>query len=392
MQKNTIPEDDQEDETEQSLSDSLQTTRYISTVHENMVHPSNPSLCSGIFAEKVESDGTRLEVTPLEAPWRSGKTECAGRDWKEDHHKMRQDGPEAPTWKDFEEDFDAEASKNNDSGCSAYQRVFGRNPPQMEDAAASAFLADGWSTESVSRVVRTARTRQENHEKERAEHAYYSHIHDEVTISVIFPATVQGLDGGEHPVENTIPEDDQEDETEQSLSDSLQTTRHISTVHENMVHPSNPSLCSGIFAEKVESDGTRLEVTPLEAPWRSGKTECAGRDWKEDHHKMTQDGPEAPTWKDFEEDCDAEASKHNDSAYQRVFGRNPPQMEDAVLECGRTDPGVVSRQQTGELAARLALDQKRRWKRALFHAAKHYKGKLHVGQPLWFRRPFHDET
>ena len=25
------------------------------------------------------------------------------------------------------------------------------------------------------------------------------------------------------------------------------------------------SLCSGIFAEKVESDGTRLELTPLEA-------------------------------------------------------------------------------------------------------------------------------
>ena len=36
-------------------------------------------------------------------------------------------------------------------------------------------------------------------------------------------------------------------------------------------------LCSGIFAEKVESDGTRLEVTPLEAPWRNGKTERAGQ-------------------------------------------------------------------------------------------------------------------
>ena len=91
------------------------------------------------------------------------------------------------------------------------------------------------------------------------------------------------------------------------------------------------SLCSGIFAEKVESDGTRLEVTPLEAPWRNGKTERAGKDWKEDYHKTTQDGPEAQTWTDFEEDCDAvnqaRASKINDSgysAYQRVFGRNPP--------------------------------------------------------------------
>ena len=90
-------------------------------------------------------------------------------------------------------------------------------------ATASAFPPDGWSTESVSRVVRTARTRQENHEKERAEHAYYSHIHDDVTISDSFTATGPGLDGGVHPAENTIPEDDQEDETEQSLSDSLQT-------------------------------------------------------------------------------------------------------------------------------------------------------------------------
>ena len=59
------------------------------------------------------------------------------------------------------------------------------------------------------------------------------------------------------------------------------------------------------------------------------------------------------------------------------------QMEDAVLECGGADLGVVSRQQTGELAqersmtlgrialqASLALDHKRRWKRALHHAEK----------------------
>ena len=97
---------------------------------------------------------------------------------------------------------------------------------------------------------------------------------------------------------------------------------------------------------------------------------------------MTQDGPEAQTWTDFEEDCDAvnqaRASKINDSGYstyQRVFGKNPPQMEDAVLECGGADLSVVSQQQTGELAqersmtlrrvalqASPALDHKRRWK------------------------------
>ena len=198
---------------------------------------------------------------------------------------------------------------------------------------------------------------------------------------------------------NTTAQDDQENETEKSLSELLQSRRQISRIHENMGHPSNRSSCSRIFAENVESDGDRLEVTPLEAPWRSDKTERAGRDWKEDYYKMTQDGPEASTWKFFEEDCDAvnqaRASKINDSgytAYQRVFGRNPPQMEDAVLECGGADQAVVSRQQTGEVAqersmtvgcialqANLALDQKRRWKRALHHAAQHNKGELHVG-------------
>ena len=78
-------------------------------------------------------------------------------------------------------------------------------------ATASAFPADAWSTESVSRVLGKARTRQENNERERAEHAHYSLIHDEVTISNVFTDTGQGLDGGEHPAENTIPEDDQED-------------------------------------------------------------------------------------------------------------------------------------------------------------------------------------
>ena len=132
-------------------------------------------------------------------------------------------------------------------------------------------------------------------------------------------------------------------------------------------------------------------MTPLEAPWRNGKTERAGKNWKEDSYKLTQDGPEAQTWTDFEEDCDAanqaRASKINDSgysAYQRAFGKNHPQMEDAILECGGADPGVVGRQQTGELAqersmivrrlafqASLALDHKSRWKRALHHAAKH---------------------
>ena len=55
----------------------------------------------------------------------------------------------------------------------------------------------------------------------------------------------------------------------------------------------------------------------------------------------------------------------------------------AIFECGGAGLGVVSRRQAGELAqersmtkrrlalqASLALDHKRRWKRALHHAAK----------------------
>ena len=271
----------------------------------------------------------------------------------------------------------------------------------------SVFLAKGWSTESVSRVARAARTTQETHEKERAEHANYSHIRDEVTVYDAFPATIQKLDEDENLPEDTTAQDDQEDETEQSLSESLQIWRQISKIHENMGHPSNRtlvrvlrlgkakrrfilaaarhrcgaceaqkrpagpivsrsptsfvfndvvgldlfflntdekhtllamnivcwctglqrvipsrdqsgetlrnayrnnwlrsygtprilvvdqqrSLCSGIFAEKVESDGTRLEVTPLEAPWRNGKTERAGKDWKE---RLLQDDTRRP--------------------------------------------------------------------------------------------------
>ena len=131
-------------------------------------------------------------------------------------------------------------TRSNSSRC-----VFDLSGPAIvitNVATASAFPADGWSTSFVSRVVRTARTRQENNERERAEHAYCTHIHDEVTITDSCTVTGQGLDGGEHPAENTTPEDDQEDETEQSLSDSLQIRRQISRIHENMGHPSNRTL------------------------------------------------------------------------------------------------------------------------------------------------------
>ena len=39
--------------------------------------------------------------------------------------------------------------------------------------------------------------------------------------------------------QDTTGQDDQEDETEQSPSETLQTWRQISKIHENMGHPSN---------------------------------------------------------------------------------------------------------------------------------------------------------
>ena len=105
------------------------------------------------------------------------------------------------------------------------------------------------STESVSSVVRTMRTGRENHEREHAGHVYYSHIHDGVTISDAFPVTGPGLEEDESLPENTTAQDDQEDKTEQSSSESLQTRRQISRIYENMGHTSNRNLCSRFFAE-----------------------------------------------------------------------------------------------------------------------------------------------
>ena len=70
------------------------------------------------------------------------------------------------------------------------------------------FLADGWSTESVSRAVRAARTKQENNGKKHAEHANYSYIQDEMTTFDTFPATVQGLDEGDKPTDKLEAEHD----------------------------------------------------------------------------------------------------------------------------------------------------------------------------------------
>ena len=107
---------------------------------------------------------------------------------------------------------------------------------------ASEFLADGWLTESVSRVVRAARTKQETNGEEPAEHALCNCIQDEMTTFDTFPATSQGLDECEKSLRKDRTRSDQDDEKEQSLSDSLPVRRQIARVHENMVHPPNCTL------------------------------------------------------------------------------------------------------------------------------------------------------
>ena len=59
-----------------------------------------------------------------------------------------------------------------------------------------------------------------------------------MTVSDIFPATIQRLEEDEDLPEDTTALDEQEGETEQSLSESLQ----ISKVHENMGHPSSHTV------------------------------------------------------------------------------------------------------------------------------------------------------
>ena len=63
-----------------------------------------------------------------------------------------------------------------------------------------------------------------------------------MTMYDAFPTTIQKLDEDGNLPEDTTAQDDQEDETEHSLSETLQTRGQISKIHENMGHPSNRTL------------------------------------------------------------------------------------------------------------------------------------------------------
>ena len=65
-----------------------------------------------------------------------------------------------------------------------------------------------------------ARIKQENTGKERAEHALFTCIQDEMPTIDTFPATSQGFEEGEPPTAKKQPEDDQDEEKGHSLADS----------------------------------------------------------------------------------------------------------------------------------------------------------------------------
>ena len=109
-------------------------------------------------------------------------------------------------------------------------------------------------------------------------------------------------------------------------------------------------LRSGIFAEEVQRDCTRLKKTPHGRPSRNGKTERTAKDWKDNYYKTTQDGPEARTWTDFEEDCDA-VNQARSSKNQRQAT-----VHISSFSAEFTHRWKVSRQQERELAQKTVDD------------------------------------
>ena len=81
------------------------------------------------------------------------------------------------------------------------------------------------------------------------QHELRTYIRDEMTTFDMFPATVQELKEGGKPTEKIEPEDDQDEDSEQSLSDSLQLRGQIARVHENI--------------------SIKPHIGPRSTPWRS---------------------------------------------------------------------------------------------------------------------------
>ena len=141
---------------------------------------------------------------------------------------------------------------------------------------ASEFLADGWSTETVGRVVRAARTKQDNNGKECAEQDMQLciYIRDWMPTFGMFPATSGRLEEGERSTEKTELEDDQDEEKEQSLADSLPMRRQVVKGHENMGYPSNRTL-----VRLLRFGGAKRRIVLAAAKHRCGVCEAQTSSW-----------------------------------------------------------------------------------------------------------------
>ena len=111
-------------------------------------------------------------------------------------------------------------------------------------AASMFFLADGWSTESVSRIVRTARTKQENRGKECAEHALCTYIEDVTCFGpwTFFQPRVRNRMKMNIPQRRLHLKTIRTKRKESPLADTLPVRSQGARIHWNMGHPSNRTL------------------------------------------------------------------------------------------------------------------------------------------------------
>ena len=93
--------------------------------------------CQGVFAHRVQLDGTEVVVTSARSPWQNGAIERRGGVWKTVHEKVRQEVP-LENDDDEEEAIDATTVACNEGyrgdGYSVYSRVFGKGLRLAEGA------------------------------------------------------------------------------------------------------------------------------------------------------------------------------------------------------------------------------------------------------------------
>ena len=109
-------------------------------------------------------------------------------------------------------------TENQETQCGFWTRFNGSRVCMITNiTAASAFLADGWSTESVSRVVRTTRTKQENNDREHATRKLQPRTRRSDDF-LLFCSHRTGFEEDENLTESTTAQDDQENETRRQTS------------------------------------------------------------------------------------------------------------------------------------------------------------------------------